>query len=261
MNKADIIKLARNPGFISGIYNYCDRWCERCAFTSRCLTYATAEEDPGNAAARDIHNRAFWDKLQEIFEQTLEMLRELAVEKGIDLNALKTDAAAVELSLRMDEARGHELSVASRNYAEMADNWLEAEHSLFAQKQDVLNMRLKLGIGGEGPYAEASEISDAVEVIRWYQHQIHAKFMRALTQDEITDIQDEVQNDSNGSALVALIAVDRSIGAWGKLQGYFPEKTDGILDILIQLDKLRRMAEIAFPGARDFKRPGFDDMN
>ena len=27
-------------GFIVGIFNYCDRWCERCPLTSRCLVFA-----------------------------------------------------------------------------------------------------------------------------------------------------------------------------------------------------------------------------
>src|SRR5262245_42488705 len=27
-------------GFIVGIYNYCDRWCETCDFTSRCELFA-----------------------------------------------------------------------------------------------------------------------------------------------------------------------------------------------------------------------------
>ena len=27
-------------GFILGVYNYCDRWCEHCALASRCRVYA-----------------------------------------------------------------------------------------------------------------------------------------------------------------------------------------------------------------------------
>ena len=44
MNSDDLLDMAGNPRFISGIYNYCDRWCERCAFTDRCLTYASSRE-------------------------------------------------------------------------------------------------------------------------------------------------------------------------------------------------------------------------
>ena len=122
---------------------------------------------------------------------------------------------------------------------------------------------LRLDIGGNKPYAEAAEIKDSVEVIRWYQHQIYVKLMRALSQEELVETQEEdntLQSDSNGSALVALIAIDRSTSAWGKLQECFPAKTDSILDILLSLDGLRRMIEKTFHNARNFKRPGFDDM-
>src|ERR1044072_83550 len=39
-------------GFIVGIFNYCDRWCDACAFTSRCRLFADGAEikaslDPG----------------------------------------------------------------------------------------------------------------------------------------------------------------------------------------------------------------------
>src|SRR5262245_59347953 len=31
-------------GFIVGIFDYCDRWCETCAFTSRCRLFADVAE-------------------------------------------------------------------------------------------------------------------------------------------------------------------------------------------------------------------------
>ena len=54
----DLLELAGDPRFISGIYNYCDRWCERCQFTSRCLLYAQERESAGDTEANDIHNEA-----------------------------------------------------------------------------------------------------------------------------------------------------------------------------------------------------------
>ena len=33
-----------DEGFILGIYNYCDRWCETCRFTSRCRVFADQAE-------------------------------------------------------------------------------------------------------------------------------------------------------------------------------------------------------------------------
>ncbi len=42
-------------GFIVGIYNYCDRWCETCAFTSRCGVFADRTE---LEARHDSHLKA-----------------------------------------------------------------------------------------------------------------------------------------------------------------------------------------------------------
>jgi len=59
MRRRTLTELANNPDLISGIYNYCDRWCERCPLTSRCLVYATEQEDNDSPESRDIHNEAF----------------------------------------------------------------------------------------------------------------------------------------------------------------------------------------------------------
>jgi hypothetical protein len=71
---------------------------------------------------------------------------------------------------------------------------------------------------------------------------------------------DPIQNDSNGKAKVALIAIDRSIAAWGKLSLLLSEKAGGIMPILSHLEALRRHTEQTFPHARDFIRPGFDEV-
>ena len=66
-------ELAADPRFIAGVYNYCDRWCERCPLTSRCLVYAMEQtEGPEDPAARDIRNRAFWRRIEEILDSLRE---------------------------------------------------------------------------------------------------------------------------------------------------------------------------------------------
>ena len=57
---------------------------------------------------------------------------------------------------------------------------------------------------------------------------------------------------------MALIGADRSLAAWGRLREHVPEATDSIVDLLAALDRIRRLAERAFPKARAFVRPGFD---
>ena len=65
--------------------------------------------------------------------------------------------------------------------------------------------------------------------------------------------------DSDGSAKVALLGIDRSLVAWTRMRQHFPKRADNILDILVDLERLRRLTEKTFPNARAFKRPGFDE--
>jgi hypothetical protein len=138
MDKKDIMKMANDPRFIPEIYNYCDRWCERYAFTSRCITYAMEKEETEGMEQLDLNNKVFWDKLQSIFQQTIEMIRDLALEEGIDLNSLDTESASAEFSIRKDELKNHEISLYARQYSKIVYNWFEIEHPLFEQKEDEL---------------------------------------------------------------------------------------------------------------------------
>jgi hypothetical protein len=88
VNRDRLKKLAADERFIAGIYNYCDRWCERCPQTSRCLNFSISEEEFSDPEARDIRNEAFWNKLSGILGEALELLKESAKEWGIELETL-----------------------------------------------------------------------------------------------------------------------------------------------------------------------------
>src|SRR5690349_14109569 len=125
MNRADLKQLAANPDFISGIYNYCDRWCERCAFSSRCLLYASEQADPelDDPEVRDLNNEKFWRKLESIFRDTQELITKWADEAELDLNSIDAKAVNAAYEQETQDAEQHELSVAARNYADMVERW------------------------------------------------------------------------------------------------------------------------------------------
>ena len=110
MKTRQILDQADDPRFIEGIYNYCDRWCERCPFTSRCMLYAMEEEDRDDPAAHDINSEAFWEKLTSIFKQTREMIETMAVEQGIDLESIDREPARSEKDRLREECESHPLS-------------------------------------------------------------------------------------------------------------------------------------------------------
>ena len=233
MRRRTLTELANNPDLISGIYNYCDRWCERCPLTSRCLVYATEQEDNDSPQSRDISNEAFWRKLTAIFQETRELIVVWAEEAGVELNGTKDEDDSRHKRKRQ-LVDNHPLTKAGKKYANSATDW-------FREFDQAI---------------ELSDVEDAREVIQWYQYQIAVKTMRALSgrNEEL----DEEPKDSDGSAKVALIGIDRSMAAWRIMQLSLPDRAESIVPLILQLERLRLRLEHGFPAARDFIRPGFD---
>jgi hypothetical protein len=253
MRSKDLIDLADDPNLISGIYNYCDRWCERCAFSGRCRLYATEKADEDDdPASRDINNEAFWHKLASIFAQTREMISAWAEENGVDLSPSVLADAKEHNDKRRTQTRNHPLAKAAEEYAFTVNQWFENEFKRVEVFSDT-NPESNENVDG-------GDENDYIEVIRWYQFLIAAKLIRGiLSRVEEDEYGDEEWRDSDGSAKVALIAIDRSISAW-KLMGELRcENADSIRKLLLDLEKLRLHAEREFPHARDFIRPGFDE--
>lgn len=261
MDKEYIKKLAEDPRFIPGVYNYCDRWCERCPFTSHCMNFALSEEQFDDPQSRDINNEAFWDKLHEVFQVTLEMVKETAQEWGIDLDTLDLQQANEEYEATRNLAENHECCQSAKEYAQIVKKWFDSADEIFEQKGDDLALKIQLELPDSNPAKEAADLKDAVDIIRWYQHFIYVKLVRAIrgSMEETTGDLDGFPKDSDGSAKIALIAMDRSLAAWGRILEYFPQNEDDILNILVRLDRLRRKVETVLPNARAFVRPGFDE--
>ena len=193
MDKEHIKKLAQNSAFIPGIYNYCDRWCERCPFCSRCMNYAISEEQFSDPEARDIHNEKFWQKLRETFQVTLEMMKEMAEQEGIDLDSLDVEGTMEEDKRIEETAENNECCRAAKDYGEMVDAWFDSAADVFEKKGDELSLKAQLELPNADPDGEAVSLKDAVEVIHWYQHQIYVKLMRAVRGklEEISEVLDE----------------------------------------------------------------------
>jgi len=257
MKKDDLIEMARDPKYIPGIYNYCDYWCERCPFTARCLNFQSQEKEEA-PESQDINSREFWDRLADNFRVAKEMILEQAEELGIDLTDVDmAEAGEEEARLRRD-AEAHDLAAWSKEYMRAVDKWFKDKEGAFEQRGDALIREHEMALPGRSPERQVLDLKDCVDVIRWYQCQINVKLMRALMRDDTWEGDEGFPSDSDGSAKVALIGIDRSIAAWVEMCEQFPGERDNIIDVLVLLDSIRKRAERDFPGARSFVRPGFD---
>ncbi|MGD9259630.1 MAG: hypothetical protein PVF14_04350 [Desulfobacterales bacterium] len=256
-------KRDKKAEHIPGIYNYCDRWCERCPFTSRCLNFEMSEEKFGDLQSLDDSNEIFWKKLSETLQETLTMLQEMAEEKGIDLDALDIEEGDDFLEPTDDRSIVHIIAHIAQTYIDLVSDWFEVNIDPYIHWKDEPANNLDFDSDQTPNQDDVVKFTDSVEVIRWYQHQIYVKLRRAIhsTQYEELEILEDFPKDSDGSAKVALIGMDRSISAWGKILKYFPKQEDTILNIIAHLERLRKRTENEYPEARVFVRPGFDEIS
>jgi len=247
---------------IEGIYNYCDRWCERCTFTSRCAVYE--DESDLTPEQKDMENKAFWERLGKNFLKAQKMLQKAAEQYGIDLDIVSEEA---EENFRKKEelkkkSRQHPMALLSLQYSEIGREWLKTQPGMLDRLEN-LKTELNLGVEStDGAKRETSTIKDSLAVIQWYLVFIHVKLSRAMM-GKLSSVEwndDELyQRDYDGSAKIALIAIERSMHAWSALFDILPENEDDFLKVLSMLEKIKAMTIAEFPNAQAFIRPGFDE--
>lgn len=121
--------MDKEEKFISGIHNFCDRWCERCTFTARCRVAEMEAETTDEE--RDINNEAFWRRLAANFAEAKQMLQEVTEEHGIDLNAVSDEEFAEYRRREAEFIKNEDLTKLAEKYwkdvrqiLENKDEWL-----------------------------------------------------------------------------------------------------------------------------------------
>ncbi len=241
--KKKMTEITVRDNIIAGIHNYCDRWCERCAFVSRCSVGIAEFEMDGQE--KGMQNKEFWEHLSVIFQATFEMIAETANEFGIDLTEAKNEYVKPVHHTTTAEKLAKE-------YGFRLMDWLKLNKELFDQKAEnfaIINEQ------------KVVTFSDALDVVNWYSLFITVKIHRATLKPYSFDDEKTDNYDKNGSAKIALIAVSRSLEAFSFLYNHLPEAEDEILGFLSDLSRIQKLLRKAFPDAMNFIRPGFDDGN
>lgn len=241
--------MNRKPKYIPGIYNYCDRWCERCFWTKRCQVYADLEKEGLNAP--DFPSDKFWKSLSGNFAKTFKMLDIYMKEHNIVITQEEKEEIGRKHKKLKDRVKEHHLVTIAKNYVtkvdDIVDKWQAVfypehiETMAFSQPADPEEYMIKLG--------------DAIEVIQFYHYQIQVKLMRALNgildEDHPYELPEGTIKDSDGSAAISLMGIDRSMAAWSFLLDQLPNLEDEILECLSILKMLEIEIEKVFPEARN----------
>ena len=228
---------------IDFISSYCDRWCKRCAFTDRCSAFACtlAIGMCGDVAAGielavgaphpvdgTTHETAGAALLADFVEPSAEPMAE-------------DERQEAARDARLDAAP---LTIMATTYALRSTTWLkEQRHGIAAHANPI--------------------VREALDVVAWDASLIGAKVHRALDgrdrarHDEGPSDDDSGQSDTNGSAKVALMSLERSEAAWRVIgEATADSRPSALADAAAHL---RRTVLREFPTAMSFIRPGFDE--
>jgi hypothetical protein len=250
--------------FISGIYNYCDRWCERCSMTARCYVFWQEKraEARHRAAGRDPHDWAVvLEDLREQFTRGNQLLGESAKKHGIDLDNLP------ETETPPPDPSHHPLQQRAEAYTHATHAFLTDLRQRVVEEHGTLEQRAMV-MGTDRAESGYANLLDAYEVLSWFHKLIPTKIHRALSslleaggedEDEERALQ---MNDALGSAKVAYESVMKSLAALQRVYGWDKALEDQVLPLLADLEWMRKQIEMTFPGFQRFKRPGLDtDQN
>lgn len=226
---------------IDFISAYCDRWCERCRFTSRCSSYAvdvaTAMCDGDVAAAIELavgHPHPVGPPEPEPGSH----------DDILDAEPTAQEMAAATKEQRERDARADDsrLMRVGRATTLMAHRWLSARRKSLESGADPI-------------------LREAIDTAGWDATFILPKIHRAIDGRDrsLHGDQDEhpVQNDWNGSAKVAMLCLERSESAWQAIAQATRDDTPA--GVAHALWGLRQLMQSEFPRAMHFVRPGFDE--
>jgi len=244
--------------YIDGIFNYCDRWCEKCTFTSNCRLFSNESKiytyeilsDSKLPDSEEIIKQGLKD-----FEEIEDVFKDFEFEDELDLYEEEEEEIIASLS---KEKKEYEIEKLSKIYSDKAHLFLKSLDNKFIlsnadyKKKEEPKIRL---------------VYENFEIVSWYHMFIMVKIKRAIGgKGELKIGMDEFDNeissyDMNGSSKIAAIGIKESQKALNNLLSLVKEYSSEIEDMLVLLGKILNCINQEFPDYNKFKRPGFDTEN
>ena len=267
-------------GFIPGVFNYCDRRCERCRFVRHCRVGALNVDDVGEAEDAVADERP--EDLKERLRKLMGMPSSAEHEQDgtdddddddddagdhLDFDAADLEPTAEERRRDEEIARQiheHPLTNMGLTYMDLVDEWLEPREESLTASGVVLYRQHELNVAVSLRTPENQLLGAALDEVLWFKLMVHVKCQRALRGKLEDDGRwedlglDPLQSDWNGTAKLSKEIVGRSASAWESVLELMPGEADALLPIQELLRRLAVELDREFPDAEQFIRPGFD---
>jgi len=269
MDIKKFFKAVNNDDFVPGIYNYCDRWCERCPVTYKCASYFITNklfkeklEDDGSSADTAAELERVLKFTQEVLQDAIKDLNINPDEMDIQdyLEGQSDDFEDDFLDyLDQPENEKSELIQLATDYVKMTDAWIENTDETVTELEKEFERIREMNIDTGDVINDFRKMMDSFDIIDWYRYLIISKLTVALHDKKHLHYEKGELITYNGYAKVALIGVEKSINAWQNMLEVLPDYEEITFKQLIHLKKIKEKIKETFPDAEKFKRPGFDD--
>ena len=247
---SDDVELPPEP-MIPGVYNYCDRWCERCVFARRCRVFRDAR---------------VMEQALERGQDPVQVLSNLAVAEYAEAERERSPAERAEWDHLMARANAM-LAELNAEDAEARlkrrDAWIEAQ-PVIRDSREYGRLAIDVCVPLQGMLpVHGDVVRAAIDTVLHMATLIPAKVFRALAGLDAGESSDDDWDaarldDANGSAKVVQLAIAESRDAWTALCD-IPAIALVCQSMIGRLDGMDAELVRLFPGAPAFVRPGFDD--
>ncbi len=274
MNLKRFIMSEEKKSHIPGIYNYCDRWCERCKFTSQCLLFTNESK----ITTHQLLNNGELPNLNDIFDVEDEKGNDddLSFEdfddddddfefgdNEEDDDPFLNDLPEYDDKQYEEEKKQRDEAVKQNILVRLSDEYFNKAHSLLGIVEEKYKLHSIVKDNEENKLILT--LYENYQVVEWFHMFIFVKIRRALSgkwrydKEADEEMKEFETYDMNGTAKIALIAVEDSIKALNKLFDSAYEFKNEISALLVIAGKLLNEMEKEFPDCRKFVRPGLDE--
>ncbi len=259
---------------IFGIYNYCDRWCEKCSYTNRCLLFKQEAEREIKYILRDEDkndSETFVKDLENYLKETFDDISKFLDEEDEDYEEFEKDDFDEEKEDEEDDFEKEffkeQISDDERpsTFLKNADNHLislsEKLFKDFYKYYDMLKSKYPDEFDEKNP---KSILQQNFDTLGWYTPQIHVKIRMSywnkhkLSKSKDSEIAEIDEEMLNVSARIAFVGIENCINTLNNLLQQKLGLESETISLLSTTKQIKERFVEEFPFALTYKRPYFD---
>lgn len=254
---------------ISGIYNYCDRWCEKCCYTHRCLLFKQQAEreieyilKDENTNEEDYFSKLSADELENIEQLLADDLEEndfsneeefdFEDEENEEFDELELDEFFDEeyLDEEKDDLESHPLIQLAEEMFSEFENYSRLINEYFPLEVEK--------------YDTSVPLIKNLQILSWYSPQILVKIrMCYWAKKQIEKAGSKVSQENkdetlNVSARLAYLGIEKCIASLSEILSQQRQIQTETNLLLSTFKIVRKMFLEEFPNGQTYSRPYFD---